>query len=358
MIFSRCTLKLRSPRITILTILILLSSAIGLRSQSTTSEQEKQTSKTTSSHKTNFTIVELNCENFFDCRDNRLKADDEFTPQGNRRWTTGKYLTKTTNISKELISCGMADGNYIMPDIIALCEVENDSIMTAVTEHSPLGNAGYEYLITRSPDIRGINVALLYSPAHFTTLRTYPIRIDLGKKRRPTRDILYVSGHTIANDTLHIFVIHAPSRYGGEKQTRPLRIKVALRLCEAVDSIRSTNEDANIVIAGDFNDTHESEALKLLYEKGLVNASCHAVGNNGAKGSYKYKGVWESIDHILLGGQLTRWRRECIINDAPFLLEDDMKYGGKQPKRTYKGWKYQKGYSDHLPIVLRIAKTE
>lgn len=33
-----------------------------------------------------------------------------------------------------------------------------------------------------------------------------------------------------------------------------------------------------------------------------------------------------------------------------FLLTDDKKYGGKEPFRTYKGMKYQGGFSDHLPI--------
>jgi hypothetical protein len=44
----------------------------------------------------------------------------------------------------------------------------------------------------------------------------------------------------------------------------------------------------------------------------------------------------------------------CRIGDLPFLLEDDEKYGGKKPYRTYLGPKYLGGYSDHLPLVARI----
>ncbi|MGN1376418.1 MAG: endonuclease/exonuclease/phosphatase family protein [Prevotella sp.] len=357
MIFSRCTKALPSQKITTAFILILLLYTTTISPYCTTPNKEKQSQNPTVGQKTDITFVELNCENFFDCLHDSLKADDEFTPQGSRRWTLGKYLTKIRNICKELISCGMTEKDYILPDIIALCEVENDSVMTAVTQRSLLRNAGYQYIMTASPDVRGIDVALLYSPARFAPITSYPIRIDFGTKQRSTRDILYVSGRTVAKDTFHIFVVHAPSRYGGEKRTGPLRIKVAQRLCEAVDSLRCTNNNANIIIAGDFNDPHDAPALNMLYQKEMVNASCHAIGKNGAKGSYKYKGAWESIDHILLGGNLIQWYQECIINDTPFLLEEDLKYGGKQPMRTFKGWKYQKGYSDHLPIVLRLTKT-
>ena len=167
----------------------------------------------------------------------------------------------------------MVEKDFILPDILALCEVENDTVMTAVTKRSLLRNAGYEYLMTSSQDIRGIDVALLYEPTRFAPIKYYPPRfkysresttiyvIVFGNKERPTRDILYVTGRTITKDTLHIFVVHAPSRYGGEKRTRPLRIKVAQRLCESIDSIRNVNDKANIIIAGDFNDTFDVGSL-------------------------------------------------------------------------------------------------
>jgi hypothetical protein len=41
----------------------------------------------------------------------------------------------------------------------------------------------------------------------------------------------------------------------------------------------------------------------------------------------------------------------CHINDAPFLLEEDKKYGGMKPRRTYLGPRYLGGFSDHLPLV-------
>ena len=53
---------------------------------------------------------------------------------------------------------------------------------------------------------------------------------------RKTRDILYVKGKTYKNDTLHIFVNHWPSRWGGQIETEPKRMFVASVLRAKVDS--------------------------------------------------------------------------------------------------------------------------
>ncbi|PID88499.1 MAG: endonuclease, partial [Bacteroidia bacterium] len=74
-------------------------------------------------------------------------------------------------------------------------------------------------------DERGIDVALLYQKQKFKVLHSQPIRIDLQEDK--TRDILYVKGVTTTTDTLHIFVNHFPSKYGGVLQTLPKRKKVA-----------------------------------------------------------------------------------------------------------------------------------
>ena len=42
------------------------------------------------------------------------------------------------------------------------------------------------------------------------------------------------------------------------------------------------------------------------------------------------------------------------ILQHPFLLEEDEKYGGYKPSRTYNGMKYMGGYSDHLPIAVDL----
>ena len=301
-----------------------------------------------------FTLVELNCENLFDVKDDSLKQEEAFTPEGLYRWTWSRYWKKVNHIGQEIISCGeQADGTYSIPDLVALCEVENDSVLHDLTHRSMLRNAGYEYVVTDSPDERGIDVALLYSPLTFGYIRSYPIRTAPLRNMKPTRDILYVEGCTAEGDTLHVFVVHSPSRSGGEIETRPNRAAVTKRLALAVDSIRQTSPDANIVVAGDFNDGHDGHSMGVLYDAGLVPVSRDAKGRNGAEGTYKYRGEWETIDHVLLSRTLSA-DAECRIHDAPFLLCKDEDYGGVCPFRNFKTIKWQNGFSDHLPLVTRF----
>ena len=296
------------------------------------------------------TMVELNCENLFDYSDDVGKDDAEYLPEATRHWTKKRYWKKLNNIAQELLSTS-DDG---IPDLIALCEVENDSVLNDLTRHSLLRNAGYEYLMTSSPDVRGIDVALLYSPFSFAPQRSYPLRVEPVDGMRPTRDILYVSGLILSGDTLHVFVVHAPSRYGGERYSQPFRRAVADRLCQSLDSIRAITTDAQILIAGDFNDGPDSPMLQQICRQRIRNLTKDARGANGVKGTYRYKGEWESIDHILASRVLYNKVDTTYIHSPKFLLEDEKLYGGFRPRRTYNGMRYQPGYSDHLPLVVRI----
>ena len=293
------------------------------------------------------TLVELNCENLFDCKHDSLKQDSEWTPASVRHWTPSRYWKKVNRIGQTILSC-QEEG---VPDLVALVEVENDSCLFDLTRRSLLRHAGYQYLMTDSPDERGIDVALLYQPFTFRPLCYEMFRITPLEGMRPTRDILYVKGETLHNDTLHVFVIHAPSRYGGEKATRPNRQLVIDRLIQAIDSL---SPDAKVIVAGDFNDDAEAPALQYLSAQGLCNVTREATGTHGAEATYRYHGEWRSIEHVFVSPFLLNHVEQAYINDAPFLLEEDQKYGGVKPFRTYNGMRYQQGFSDHLPLVVRF----
>jgi len=293
------------------------------------------------------TLVELNCENLFDCKHDTLKQDTEWLPDGKRRWSPARYWRKLNHIGQEILSC-QEEG---VPDLVALVEVENDNVLFDLTHRSLLRGAGYEYLMTQSPDVRGIDVALLYQPMTFRPICYDYLDIIPLAGMRPTRDILYVQGATLKGDTLHVFVVHAPSRYGGDKQTHPNRRLIAERL---IGAIRQLPADAKVIIAGDFNDEATDPALRFLEDNGLHYVTAKATGSHGAKATYRYQGLWQSIDHVFVSGVLLDSVERSFINDAPFLLEEDKKYGGVKPLRTYNGYRYQRGFSDHLPLIVRF----
>lgn len=301
-----------------------------------------------------FTIVELNCENLFDCEHDALKDDIEWTADGKNKWNHKRYWRKINKTAQTIIACGENGDEWNLPDMVALCEVENDSVLTDLTKKSLLRHARYDYVMTNSPDERGIDVALIYSPFSFRLISSYPLRVDVVKGMKPTRDILYACGELITGDTLHVFVVHSPSRSGGEHETRSFRKHVAQRLINAVDSIRSVSPNAMIVATGDFNDYTGDDALNLISDSGLTEVSANSIGKHGAKGTYRYRGRWGSLDHVFANGKMKDRFLDCIIFDAPFLLEKDRTYGGMKPRRNYLGPFYKNGFSDHLPLVARF----
>lgn len=307
-------------------------------------------------------MMEYNVENLFDFYPDSVKSDEEFQPKSVRKWTKSRFWTKLNHISKVIAA---ATENQI-PDIVVLCEVENDSTMHYLTRRSPLRNLGYSYVMTDSPDERGIDIAFLYQNSTFKLLNKKEFVVDYKKLgRRPTRNILYVSGLTQTNDTLDIFCCHMPSRSKGKKESEPYRIHTASILRHLADSIMHVRETPRIIITGDFNDHPQDIALSKVLGARTEQESTKQAGAlynliyNKTPGTYKFQGVWETIDQFIVSGNLLiedpghlSITTDLVhILSPEFVLIDDEKYGGKKPFRTYDGMRYLGGYSDHLPIV-------
>ncbi len=314
-----------------------------------------------------FCVMELNAENLFTPTDNPLTDDDDFTPQSARRWTWSKFTGKIRNLGKEIA----AAGGMVPPDIVALCEVEDDSAMVRLTKTGPLRRAHYNYFITKGLDKRGINCALLYNEDTYKPFFRRDIRPDFtGLPAKTTRDILYVAGRIATGDTLDIMVCHLPSRLDPRKQGRPYRERIAAMLRAFADSLSATRMHYNLIITGDFNDPPESAALDRVLRAappdtvapqsaGLYNLMRHKDVMRGVNGTYCYKGKWEIIDNFIVSGRLLSpdaplniRPASCFIFAPSFLLHKAE--GAIVPYRSYSGIDYIGGFSDHLPVVARF----
>lgn len=315
-------------------------------------------------------VVSYNVENLFDLRHDSLKNDFEFLPSSTRHWNYSKYRKKLNDLARTFT----AIGRWTPPALIALCEVENDSVLRDLTRYSLLREAGYRYIVTHSPDERGIDVALLYQRHLFKPLSTQSIRITPpAKTPRPTRDILHVCGLLLNGDTLDILVAHFPSRRGGSKASEPYRLHVARQLKHTADSLIHHRHLPQLLLMGDFNDPPTSQAVRKVLQAQapspeetpasdrLYHLLARKAKGQRAYGSYKYQGQWELIDHLIVSGNLLRpanrlhtCETKADVFTVPFLLEPDRKYGGMQPFRTYIGPRYHGGISDHLPVVAEF----
>lgn len=310
-----------------------------------------------------FLVMEYNVENLFDCRHDSLKKDTEYLPSAVRGWSFSRFKTKVDKIAKVILAA--SDGQ--VPDLVALCEVENEFCVRSLTRYSPLRDAAYEYVMTDSPDERGIDVALLYQPATFRLIGSHSVRVPLERLgHRPTRDILHVAGRVISRDTLDVFVCHFPSRSGGRKHTEPYRMMAASCLRRTVDSVMSVRQCPYIMVTGDFNDSPAGRPIREVlgakpFEGMADTLSVYNLMAGKPDGTYRYKGEWTMFDQMAVSGLMLqdassiRTSPENVhVLTFPFLLEEDDNYGGDTPFRTYKGMRYHGGYSDHLPLLLYL----
>lgn len=309
-----------------------------------------------------FLVMEYNVENLFDCRHDSLKNDSEFMPDSPRGWNYSKFREKVENIARVILSASREN----VPDIIGLCEVENEFCAKTLVRYSQLKEAGYEYIITDSPDERGIDVLLLYQPYTFRLLDKRFIHVPTASiGGRPTRDILHASGRIVTGDTLDVFLVHFPSRSGGWRKTEKFRLMAAGILKSAADSVMSIRSNPNVIIMGDFNDYPHNKSISSVLKasrpgKVIERNALYNLMDGKEGGTYRYRGQWGILDQMIVSGSLlgegsirTDYSKASII-DFPFLLEEDDKYGGVTPFRMYNGMRYKGGYSDHLPILLEF----
>lgn len=315
-------------------------------------------------------IAFYNVENLFDTINDPLTKDEEFLPTSERKWNGYKYREKLNHIYKTLTALG----GWEPLAIIGFCEIENRFVLNELITKTPWKKLNYNIIHEDSPDRRGIDVGLIYLSNKFRPLAHQAIRLTFPTDTSiRTRDILYVKGLVFKKDTLHVFVNHWPSRSGGQAASEPRRIFAAQKIRHYVDSICAKDPNANIVIVGDFNDEPgDKSMLEGLQAKAfkdelkgcdLYNSS-YSYYKQG-KGTEKYKGHWAVLDQIILSTALITGNGGLIVQDgvsyifdAPWLLEEDTKYMGNMPFRTYAGPRYLGGYSDHLPVFVDIKKKK
>jgi predicted extracellular nuclease len=312
-------------------------------------------------------IMFYNVENLFDPFDDSLKIDEEFTFEGARHWTWGKFQTKLTHIYKTIL----AAGNPIPPAIIGLCEIENRFVLNQLVYKTPFAKLDYRIVHEESPDKRGIDVALLFDPNRAELIYHEAVNVYFPfSPDSKTRDVLYSKLLVFGKDTLHVFVNHWPSRWGGQMATDPKRKRVADIVKNKTDSILIHNAHANIIIMGDFNDEPHDESLYLNLNAKNVEDNTKLINlmlplsASASVGSHKYQDQWGILDQIIISKSLILPTNQIIVKDstakifdASFLMEDDIKFMGKKPFRTFIGFKYHGGYSDHLPVFIDLYKS-
>lgn len=309
-------------------------------------------------------IVFYNVENLFDTIDNPKINDNDFLPNGKLQWNTPKYNTKIQHLSEVIASIG----NNELPEIVALCEVENEWVLKDLISSEKLKKGNYKIIHQDSEDPRGIDVALIYRSDEINNIGYQYLRIsknDTMKLR--TRDILYFKYTTIKNDTVYLLVNHWPSRLGGEEASQHKRIWVAQQLKNFTDSILKSSPNAAIIVTGDFNDYPNNKSIaEVLEATSNKKSRSHKLFNLmyiehfNKKGTYYYNKEWGCLDQFIVSFSVVRKKNNLKlaykahgIYYKDWLLQKNKKEE-EFPFKTFSGSHYLGGYSDHLPIYLDI----
>ncbi|VAW13579.1 FIG00652857: hypothetical protein [hydrothermal vent metagenome] len=310
-----------------------------------------------------YTIGFYNLENLFDVKDDPNTLDDDFTPEGYKKWSTRRYKKKLYKLAMTISKIG-SETTMNPAALIGIAEVENKEVIQDLIESESLRDIDYGYVHYDSPDERGIDTALIYNKSCFEVLHSEPITLliyEKDGKRDTTRDILYVKGK-LNEEEVHVFVNHWPSRRSGNEETSYKRIEAAETLKGFMARIEASEENPNYIIMGDFNDGPESESVKTLMQSDRLYNPMEKLLTL-ERGSANYKRSWMLFDQILVSHNFFNYEKgthsfaHANIFDNEFLTEFKGKYKG-MPYRTYKGKKYIGGYSDHFPVYVQLKFNE
>ncbi|MFH4966733.1 endonuclease [Gaetbulibacter sp. M240] len=307
------------------------------------------------------TIGFYNLENLFDLKNNPNTNDDDFLPMSSRRWTPKRYNNKLRKLGFAIANIGRAEtGKH--PALVGLAEVENAKVLKDLLDSEYLATYSYDFVHFDSLDERGIDVALIYDTNIFDILHTETFGVLLTDEDGTpdfTRDILLVSG-LLDGEKIHLIINHWSSRREGLEQTAPKRMASAERVGYIISQIRNSDEDAKILVLGDFNDEPKSESIRYLVNNYQLYNPMENL-RSFKRGTVHFKRQWFLFDQILVSTPFFKpSRTQFEFSKADIFDEDFLKlFKGPfkgSPFRTYVGAKYKGGYSDHFPVYTILKK--
>ena len=311
-------------------------------------------------------IAFYNFENLFDTiPNNPLGRDEEFTPGGSRQWDGRKYWLKVHNLAYAISQFKTKTTPY-GPAIIGVSEIENASVMADVARQPELRDWNLQIVHHDSPDLRGVDVGLMYNPRYFKVENV--TNHTLTALSFATRDQMCVVGQLLGQ-RIGVIVNHWPSRLGGQEQSEPNRIAAAELSKQIADSLWRVDPDMGVIVMGDLNDDpmNKSCAVILGGKREAKDAKPHGFFNpwwnilNRGIGTLAYASSWNLFDQIIISGNLVntpedRWHfYGAKVLNFDFLKDTEGNRVG-YPKRTYAAGSFLGGYSDHFPTEIFLRR--
>ena len=336
-------------------------------------------------------VMSYNVENLFDAKhqivDGKDKNDWTFLPKNHplKKAACNKETSKSrrheclkTNWTDELVALKISQIAKVvkaaavnLPDFLGVEEIKNEAVASRLAQQ--LGYKKFE--ITKSPDLRGINVALFYKENKLIkkiSRHEHIVLVDY-----PTRNILEVEFLIKDKFPLTIFVNHWPSLHNPDSW----RIKAAEVLVKRTKEIILKNPNQAILAMGDFNtiDENNPHPFKTVLFKDQLFIDVDTImkdskAKNKPFGTFYFapNNQWSTLDHFFINKVLNDSKDLEINKNSYEIFSPD--FMQKEIKRKFKNGdeKYQEiifapknfngraknksniGYSDHFPILVKL----
>jgi endonuclease/exonuclease/phosphatase family metal-dependent hydrolase len=314
-----------------------------------------------------------NLENLFDLHDSAERPD----------WLQRKLNHELSGWNADVLDIKLDQLAQIIkrmnngsgPDLLGVCEVEGRAVLDKLLHKLDLPGRKYAVVHSDTGDGRGIDVAFIYDLKLFRKPYKSHVFNHVVLKRNATRDILQVNFKIRGGQPIDFVVIgnHWPSKLGGDLASEPYRMMAAETLSYWLERIpEKFAKEVPVVVMGDFNDepfnrsiTDYALALKdsskvrsRRTRRPLLFNLMWEIQEDGI-GSHYYND-WSMLDQMMVNrallegsGGLSLVTSSCgIYRDEDMLKRGKPKRFGRPSSRSFD----IEGYSDHLPIFMRISK--
>jgi endonuclease/exonuclease/phosphatase family metal-dependent hydrolase len=327
-------------------------------------------------------ILTWNVQTLFDGEETGNEYEEYRAGPG---WTGEKYRARLNALS--LAAGQLNEGERpAFPDVAALEELENPGVLEDLAKN--LAKYGYNWTFFAANPGASLGIGVL-SRFPFTAAGTHSAYYRGVCTPRPVLELrIEPAGRPVT-----LLVCHWKSKLG--RDTEPFRRAAARLIRRRLGELRREDADMPVIVLGDLNENYdefyrlggrtisallpEQAAEELGLEAGDVSTGAdgkadagdvliiggerpprtgvlyspwYELAQEGSRGSYYYQDEWETIDHVLLTGELfdsKGWDFErCILLDREPFVNSRGLPAVYNPRTG-------SGLSDHLPLLLILT---
>ncbi len=288
-------------------------------------------------------------------------------------WTPALRDRKIAQLASVIAQMNSGAG----PDLLGVCEVENryvlDLLVQQVAHHLP--GRKYEIVHADTDDARGIDIAFLYDPKHFTAPQK-EVFFHVVMRRNATREIVQVNFKTAKGRTWSVFGNHWPSRSGGQAESAGYRDIAGETLAYFHErALQLHGPDTPALAMGDFNDepfdtSLVTHALSTRQGRRVVQADTPRLWNlmwsdlGLPDGTFYYDNQPNLFDQFLVNKNMAHQDSPIAahVGSVEILRFPGTFMKGRYPTPRPFGGMGKKvhvdGYSDHFPVGMQIEEAD